>query len=282
MKLAQTSKKAKTYSEQIKDERSLLIRELAKRQRELSDAHEIHAHERATHDRLKNPRHGADITQAAADHWATLEAASQRAAALTSEVEDLITKLRPLERAIEVPAAFAQAERELSDVRARHKAGALAGAKTEAVIAQLTQRIAALAERIATETKAATDAMLTGGADFAGGETIAKLELELRVATAALTELRARHADMELRRQALTEEAHSSTNNYRWRRADRAEYDATELLQPAMEAIARSVAARRQVDDHHPENRFIVDIPRELIDEARSALDSELGQRDGR
>jgi hypothetical protein len=59
-------------------------------------------------------------------------------------------------------------------------------------------------------------------------------------------------------------------------RADIAEIELYEQLMPVMNLFARASAARRQCDYHHDEDRFEIEIPRELVESAEGTLAAEM------
>ena len=59
-------------------------------------------------------------------------------------------------------------------------------------------------------------------------------------------------------------------------RAAMTEIELHEQLMPVMNALARASAARRQINYHHDESRFPVEIPRDLIEAASDALAAEM------
>jgi hypothetical protein len=59
-------------------------------------------------------------------------------------------------------------------------------------------------------------------------------------------------------------------------RADMTEIELYEQLMPVMNLFARASAARRQSDYHHDEERFEIEIPRELVEIAQAALADEV------
>lgn len=278
MKLNPFNKKGNGYVEQVKTEHAQLTRQLEKRQQELLDAEAEHARERAKQTRLREAAGSLSMNTppAAKAHWPVLCAANERMEHLKSQVENITNQLRPLARVLEAPEALAQAQRQLDEVLARDKASTQAWSKTEAQIAKLTQRITELEARIATETQAATTTLLATEGEFAAPETLTKLEMELRLNHATLAGLNAEQEAMKSQRQALPQEISAAISNFKWRRADMAEVELYEQLQPLMPVLARASAAKRQSDYNHREDRFVIEIPQGLIEAAQTALGAEI------
>ncbi len=278
MKLNPFNKKANGYVEQVRAEHAQLTRQLEKRQQELLDAEAEHARERAKQTRLREAAGSLSMNTppAAKAHWPVLCAANERMEHLKSQVENLTHQIRPLARVLDAPEALAQAQRKLDEVLTQDKTSAQAWSKTEAQIAKLTQRITELEARIATETQAATTTLLATEGEFAVPETLTKLEVELRLTNATLTELHAAQEAMKSQRQALPQEISAAISNFKWRRADMAEVELYEQLQPLMPLLARASAAKRQSDYDHREDRFVIEIPQALIEAAQTALAAEI------
>lgn len=278
MKLNPFNKKANGYVEQVRAEHAQLTRQLEKRQQELLDAEAEHARERAKQTRLREAAGSLSMNTppAAKAHWPVLCAANERMEHLKSQVENLTHQIRPLARVLDAPEALAQAQRKLDEVLTQDKTSAQAWSKTEAQIAKLTQRITELEARIATETQAATTTLLATEGGFAVPETLTKLEVELRLTNATLTELHAAQEAMKSQRQALPQEISAAISNFKWRRADMAEVELYEQLQPLMPLLARASAAKRQSDYDHREDRFVIEIPQALIEAAQTALAAEI------
>lgn len=278
MKLNPFNKKANGYVEQVKTEHAQLTRQLEKRQQELLDAEAEHARERAKQTRLRDAAGSLSMNTppAAKAHWPVLCAANERVERLKSQVETLTHQIRPLARVLDAPEALAQAQRKLDEVLAQDKASAQAWSKTEAQIAKLTQRITELEARIATETQTATATLLAAEGEFAVPETLARLEVELRLTHATLAGLQAEQDAMKSQRQSLPPEIDAAISNFKWRRADMAEVELYEQLQPLMPVLARASAAKRHSDYDHREDRFVIEIPQALIEAAQTALAAEL------
>ena len=278
MKVNPFNRKAHGYVEQIKAEHGQLTRQLEKCQQELLDAEAEHARERAKQTRLRDAAGSLSMNSppAAKAHWPVLCAANDRVERLKSQAESLINQIRPLARVLEAPAALAQAQHKLDEVRAQDKVSAQAWDKTEAQVAKLTQRITELEVRIAVETNAASTTLLAAEGEFEVPEALTRLEVELRVAKATLAGLHAEQDTLKLQRQALPQEISAAISNFKWRRADMAEVELYEQLHPLMRTLALASAAKRQTDHDHREDRFVVEIPQALIEAAQTALAAEI------
>ena len=278
MKLNPFNKKADGYVEQTKAMHGELVRQLEILQQELADAEADHTRERAKQTRLRDAAGPLSMNTppAAKAHWPVLRAANERMERLKSQAKSLDNKIRPLARVLEAPEALAQAQRKLDEVLAQDKASAESWGKTNAQIVKLTQRINELEARIATETKNATTRLLAAEGEFEVPEALTRLEVELRIAKATLAGLHAEQESKTLQRQALPQEINVAVSGFTWRRADMAEVELYEQLQPLMPVLARASAAKRQTDCNHREDRFVIEIPQALIDAAQMALAAEI------
>ena len=100
---------------------------------------------------------------------------------------------------------------------------------------------------------------------------------------AGYTATRASQAELERQRDAiqvqlagLPDTVRKARDHFIHCRAAMAEIELHEQLMPVMNALARASAARRQINYHHDESRFPVEIPRALIEAAGDALAAEM------
>ena len=143
-------------------------------------------------------------------------------------------------------------------------------------LTKIAKRVTDLEARIATETKSASRTLLDTEAEFVVPETLTKLEVELRITRASQAELERQRDAIQGQLAGLPDAVRKARDHFIHCRAAMAEIELHEQLMPVMNALARASAARRQINYHHDESRFPVEIPRDLIEAASDALAAEM------
>lgn len=103
-----------------------------------------------------------------------------------------------------------------------------------------------------------------------------KLEVELRITRASQVELERQRDAIQGQLAGLPDAVRKARDHFIHCRAAMTEIELHEQLMPVMNALARASAARRQINYHHDESRFPVEIPRDLIEAASDALAAEM------
>ena len=148
--------------------------------------------------------------------------------------------------------------------------------KANVLIAKVSKRVADVDARIVTETQSATQTMLDADGEFNVPEVLTRLEAELRLGKSSLAELEGKRDALLAELRELPTAIREAERVFIGCRADVVEIELYEQLMPVMNLFARASAARRQNDYHHVEDRFEIEIPRELIEPAEVALAAEL------
>ncbi|MBS3935414.1 MAG: hypothetical protein KGZ43_04500 [Sulfuritalea sp.] len=278
MKLNPFNKKSAGYFDKVKADHDQLSRQLAAVKKELIEAEEQHAREHDKQTRLRDAggSMSMNVPPAASAHWPVFTAAHQRVDQLKSQVTSLEGQMRPLQRVLNAPEAFAQARKTLDELIAQSKASTANVETTDAQIAKLNKRIADLEARIAAETKSASQTLLEGEGEFVVPESLTKLEVELRIARSSLADLQSRRDTASSKLGDLPAGIREAERTFIHCRADVAEIELYEQLMPVMSAVARASAARRETSYRHDESRFEIEIPRELVEIAQAALAEEV------
>lgn len=278
MKLNPFNKKSAGYFDKVKADHDQLSRQLAAVKKELIEAEEQHARERDKQTRLRDAggSMSMNVPPAASAHWPVFTAAHQRVDHLKSQVTSLESQMRPLQRVLNAPEAFAQARKTLDELIAQSKASTANVEATDSQIAKLNKRIADLEARIAAETKSASQTLLEGEGEFVVPESLTKLEVELRIARSSLADLQSRRDTASFKLGDLPALIREAERTFIHCLADVAEIELYEQLMPVMSAVARASAARRETSYRHDETRFEVEIPRELVEIAQAALAAEV------
>lgn len=278
MKLNPFNKKSTAYYDKVKADHDQLSRQLAAVKKELIEAEAQHALEREKQTRLREAAGSMsmNVPPAAKAHWPVLCAAHEREDELKSQVSNLECQLRPLQRVLDAPQAFANAKKHLAELIAQRKASAANVETTDAQIAKLNKRIADLEARIAAETKSASQTLLEGEGEFIVPESLTKLEMELRIARSSLADLQSRRDTASAKLGDLPAALREAERTFIHCRADLAEIELYEQLMPVMNAVARASAARRETSYRHDESRFEIEIPRNLVEIAQSDLAAEM------
>lgn len=143
MKLNPFNKKSAGYYDKVKAEHEQLSRQLAAVKKELIEAEEQHAREREKQTRLRDSggSMSMNVPPAASAHWPVFTAAHQRVDQLKSQVTSIEGQMRPLQRVLNAPEAFAQARKTLDELIAQSKASTANVETTDSQIAKLNKRI---------------------------------------------------------------------------------------------------------------------------------------------
>ena len=184
--------------------------------------------------------------------------------------------MRPLQQALATPERFALARKQLDDLMAQRKALSAEAQTVDGQLTKIAKRLEDLDARIAVETKSASRALLDTEAEFVVPETLTKLEVELRITRASQVELERQRDAIQGQLAGLPDTVRKAREQFIHCRAAMAEIELHEQLMPVMNALARASAARRQINYHHDESRFPVEIPRDLIEAASDALAAEM------
>ena len=278
MKLNPFNKKSTAYYDKVRADHEQLSRQLALAKKELIEAATEHTREREKQTRLRDAAGSMSMSTppAAKAHWPVLCAANEREDELKSQVSNLERQLRPLQRVLDAPQAFANARKHLAELIAQRKTSAADVETVDTQIAKLNKRIADIETRIAAETKSASQALLEGEGEFVVPESLTKLEVELRIARSSLTDLQSKRDTANAKLGDLPAALREAERTFIHCRADLAEIELYEQLMPVMNAVARASAARRETSYSHDESRFEVEIPRNLVEIAQSDLAAEM------
>lgn len=278
MKLNPFNKKSTAYCDKVRADHEQLNRQLAAAKKELLEAEAHHAREREKQTRLRDAAGSMSMNTppAAKAHWPVLCAAHEREDELKSQVSNLERQLRPLQRVLDAPQAFASARKHLAELIAQRKTSAADVETVDAQIAKLNKRIADIEGRIAAETRSASQALLEGEDEFVVPELLTKFEMELRIARSSLADLQSKRDTANAKLGDLPVLIREAERNFIHCRADLAEIELYEQLMPVMSAVARASAARRETSYSHNEDRFEIEIPRDLVEAAQAALADEV------
>lgn len=276
MKLNPFNKKSTAYYDKVKAEYDKLDREMAAAREELQKAEADHERKRRRHYELT--QRGSMYSSAPEEAQASIaaSAASHRVGDIKGEIGQLESRIRPLRRIALAPEQFAKAKKNLDDLIAGQAAINGELEKVKALIAKVGKRVTDAEARIATETQSARQQMLDAEGEFVVPESLTKLEAEMRLAKSSMAELDGKRDTLVAKLQEFPGAIRDAERAFIGCRADMAEIELYEQLMPVMNLFARASAARRECDYHHNEDRFEIEIPRELVETAQAALADEV------
>ena len=276
MKLNPFNKKSTAYYDKVRAEYNKLDREMAAAREELQKAEDDHERKRRRHYEL-TPR-GSMYSSAPEEAQASIaaSAASHRVGDIKGEIGQLESRIRPLRRIALAPEQFAKAKKNIDDLIAGQVAINGELEKVKALIAKVGKRVTDAEARIATETQSARQQMLDADGEFVVPESLTKLEAELRLAKSSLAELDEKRDTLVAKLQEFPGAIRDAERVFIGCRADVTEIELYEQLMPVMNLFARASAARRECDYHHDEDRFEIEIPRDLVEAAQTALADEV------
>ena len=276
MKLNPFNKKSSAYYDKVKAEYNKLDRELSAASTELKEAEADYERKRRRHFELE--QRGSMYSATAEERHAALaaSAANNRVDGIKGTIGQLESQIRPLRRIALAPDSFARAKNAFDDLLAQKRTAANELEKINTLIAKVSKRIAEADARIVTETQSATQTMLDAEGEFVVPESLTKLEAELRLGKSTLAELQGKKAPLLVTLNELPQAIREAERVFISCRAVVAEIELYDQLVPFMSLFARASAARRQDNYQHHEDRFEIEIPRELIEPAEVALAAEL------
>ena len=276
MKLNPFNKKSTAYYDKVRAEYDKLDREIATAREELQKAEADHERKRRRHYELT--QRGSMYSSAPEEAQASIaaSAASHRVGDIKGEIGQLESRIRPLRRIALAPEQFVKAKKNLDDLIAGKAAINGELEKVKALIAKVGKRVTDAEARIATETQSARQQMLDSDGEFVVPESLTKLEAELRLAKSSLAELDEKRDTLVAKLQEFPGAIRDAERVFIGCRADMTEIELYEQLMPVMNLFARASAARRECDYHHDEDRFEIEIPRDLVEAAQTALADEV------
>ena len=275
MKLNPFNKKSTAYYDKVRAEYDKLDREMAAAREELQKAEADHETKRRRHYELT--QRGSMYSSAPDEAQASMaaSAASHRVGDIKGEIGQLESRIRPLRRIALAPEQFAKAKKTLDDLIADQAAINGELEKVKVLIAKVSKRVTDAEARIATETQSARQQMLDADGEFVVPESLTKLEAELRLAKSSMAELNGKRDTLVAKLQEFPGAIREAERVFIGCRADMTEIELYEQLMPLMNLFARASAARRECDYHHDEDRFEIEIPRELVEAAQATLADE-------
>ena len=276
MKLNPFNKKSTAYYDKVRAEYNKLDREMAAAREELQKAEDDHERKRRRHYELT--QRGSMYSSAPEEAQASIaaSAASHRVGDIKGEIGQLESRIRPLRRIALAPEQFAKAKKNIDDLIAGQVAINGELEKVKALIAKVGKRVTDAEARIATETQSARQQMLDADGEFVVPESLTKLEAELRLAKSSMAELDGKRDTLVAKLQEFPGAIRDAERVFIGCRADVTEIELYEQLMPVMNLFARASAARRECDYHHDEDRFEIEIPRDLVEAAQTALADEV------
>ena len=276
MKLNPFNKKPTAYYDKVKADFDKLDREMTAAREELQKAEADHEKKQQRHNELS--RRGSMYSSSPDEAQASMAAstASHRVSAIKGEIGQLESRIRPLRRIALAPEQFAKAKEALDDLIAQKAATSAELEDVRALIAKIGKRVADVEARIATESQSARQQMLDAEGEYVVPESLTRLDAELRLAKSSLAELEGQRDAMVAKLQEFPGAIREAERVFIGCRADVAEIELYEQLMPVMNQFARASAARRQCDYRHDEDRFEIEIPRDLVEAAQATLATEM------
>lgn len=276
MKLKAFSKKSNGYLSRIQAEHQQLLDEREEQAIELDELEgELEQKRRLLHN-----------LQERGSAYSSSEIESQTRLAVSEmegRVRSMKSALAELDRAIAqrahivfAPEHYADAKKTLEALQSETKTLEQTKQHTQTQLAKVEKRIADLQVRIERETESATANLLATDDEFETPAKLAQLDVDLRLATNAHSQLSNQLYEMTDRLLQIPQEMRLVRIEFRAYRATVAEIELYEQLQTIMPALARASVCRHDNDGRHHPNRFEIEIPQALIDSAQKQLATEL------
>jgi hypothetical protein len=178
---------------------------------------------------------------------------------------------------LEAPQRYDETQATLLRLVEQSRSLAVEHHKAEALIVKVEKRLVDVESRMAAETNAASRQMIATEGDFVVPESLTRLEVELRLTRASMADLQLQRDAVAIQNKELPEQIRDAERDFIHARAVIAEIELYEQLMPVMNLFARAAATRHQNSRRHEdEYKFNIEIPRELLESARSELAAEM------
>lgn len=191
--------------------------------------------------------------------------------ALQRKARDLESRYISLRSTVEAPARMEEARQTITSLGKERDALRADVSKTESLIGKLQRRIEELEQRIANETQAASQSMVDAEGDFVMPEALTRLDVELRVTRATLSERQTKLAELQAAFKLIPDQLRDAQRAFTYARATVADIELQEQLPNWLDVIAlAAVSASRDARE------YVIEIPREIAEAARAKLAAEL------
>lgn len=272
MKLNPFSKKTTTgYYDRIKAECDELAQQAQEAKQAAEDAKaDYEAKARASHElesRSSNP-YLSDVESTARR---VRDDAYNQSETLQRKARDIEGRYIKLRSTVEAPARMEEARQTIMRLGRERDALRADVSKTESLIGKLQRRIEELEQRIANETQAASLSMVDAEGDFVMPESLTRLDVELRVTRATLAERKAKLVELQAELKLIPDRLRDAQRSFTYARATVADIELQEQLPNWLDVIAlAAVSASRDARE------YVIEIPREIAEAARTKLAAEL------
>jgi hypothetical protein len=192
---------------------------------------------------------------------------------LKNDLADLQSRHRAMQWKVEAPLKMREAKEVHQRLTARRKDLQADLEKTDVAAEKIQARITDLEQRAGEETKSAAAAIADGGEL---PESFGKLDAELRVTHAAWIEVQERAESIAAELQIIREQSDEARNAFIGHQAMVAELELAEQLPAFVAIIAKASVARHMSQRSHDPDRYVIEIPRTVVDAVRENLSAEL------
>ena len=277
MRLNPFSKKSSGgYYARIKAEFEPLERELNKARREAADAERARNDAQSYYNDLLAQHGGNWRVPVVEQAVRVLNEAKRHYEEVDYTARHLYDKVRPLREIVEAPAKYQDAQQALKELAQTDQRTRAERERLQAQIVKVEERLTQAQARQQAETVAASRQWADAEEGFEPPESLARAELEVRLAQASLTELKAALATVEDARKDLPSAWEEQTRALIRARQIVADIELREHLEPLMALVARATVSAHEVSFYNKRDQFIVEVPHAKVLEAAKALDVEI------
>lgn len=202
--------------------------------------------------------------------------AEQRLRAVKDLIGDLQPRHRELQHKAEAPTRMAEAKETCLQLAKQRNTLQGELENSGVTIEKLEKRITGLEQRIDAETISAVQALADADGELTLPENFGNLDVELRVTRSALAGVKEKAEVITAELNALREQMEIARNNFTGNRAIVAELELMEKLPSFIEIFARASVAKHMSRFSHDPDRYVIEIPRNVVDEAFETLKAEL------
>ena len=277
MKLNLFRKKTGGYFAKLQAEFAEATAQLEATEAELAAAREDHAvkHEASRSLEAQNPQR---LQMSPAEKAARLavNAAEQRVHGLERALWGVKERHSALRQRVAAPQQLANAQATMAELGRQRQSLRADLDKTHTLIAKIDARVTELTTQINAETEAASASMIEADGAFVMPEALVRMDTELRVARVTLADLcdKAQRLDAELN--ALPDQWREARTRFLHARATVAEIELQEQLPSVIELVARAAGSRHACDGTDPDDRYEIEIPRDVVEATQARLEAEV------
>lgn len=190
-------------------------------------------------------------------------------------IRDIQNEHRSLADIVSAPARLSEIKTELHDLSVQQQQLQERRQKNDMLIDKVSQRVSALQDELAVQTRAAPQQQNGNDKPFEVPASLVKLETESRLAQAALADLKQQGQDIADAIKTTRDKTRDIENAFLYARAAVCEIEMLEQLRPLMKFIARAALTKQQVSPFGNTSEMRIPIDSDLLQPMQEELSAE-------